>query len=317
MADTPKLTLPLIAAEQALKHVTHNEALAALDTLVQMVVEELDLATPPVSPTAGQSWGVGSSATGDWAGQDGDIASWTDSGWRFATPSEGWLVWNKDTDAAWVYGSSAWTAFTGATQNLEMLGVNTTADATNKFAVRANSVLLNGLEVAASGTGNMQVALNKETLSDTASFVFQTGYSGRAEIGLVGDDEFVFKVSPDGSSFSTGITIDKDNGFVTLNQMFGTVPSFPAITSAELTVTTSYAVPAPETGVTDTVDTITGGFDGALLVLTGTSGNTLTFSDGAGNLKLGAARILSDFEDSLMLIKRGSDWIELAYASNS
>jgi len=34
MPSTPHLALPLLAAAQAQKHVTHNEALAALDALV-------------------------------------------------------------------------------------------------------------------------------------------------------------------------------------------------------------------------------------------------------------------------------------------
>lgn len=316
MSDTPKLALPLIAAEQALKHITHNEALVALDTLVQMAVEELELVTPPGSPATGQSWSVGLSATGDWSGQDGDIATWTEAGWRFLTPLEGWTLWDKDTATPYVYLSGDWVQFTGAIQNIPMLGINTTADATNKLAVRTNAVLFAGLEAAASGSGDMRVALNKEMVGDTASFVFQTGYSGRAEIGLVANDDFVFKVSADGSNFVPGLSINKDNGFVTFNQLYGSEPSFPAIVSGELTVTTSYAVPAPESGSSDTVDTISGGFDGAVLVLTGSSGNVLTFSDSVGNLKLGSARVLDSFEDSLLLIKRGSDWIELAYANN-
>lgn len=313
------MSLPLIAGEQALKHITHNEALATLDMLVQLSVEQRDLVTPPGSPTEGQTFGIGSSATGDWLGRDGSLATWTTAGWRFAVPQEGWLLWDKNTGGAFVYLAGDWSGWEGtftALQNLSMLGVNTTADATNKLAVRTNAVLMTALDVASSGTGDMRVALNKETDSDTAGFVFQSGYSARAEIGLVGDTDFAFKVSPDGSAFYTGISIDKDNGFVTFGQMFGSAPSFPTIASGVLTAATSYCVPAPESGVTDTIDTISGGFDGAVLMLTGTAGVTLTFADGAGNLKLGGARVLNNFEDSLLLVQRGSDWIELSYANN-
>ena len=38
MPDTPNLALPLIAAAQAQKHVTHNDALLALDALLQCAV---------------------------------------------------------------------------------------------------------------------------------------------------------------------------------------------------------------------------------------------------------------------------------------
>ncbi len=319
MADTPRLDLPLIAGEQALKHVTHNEALAALDAIVHLSVEELAVTSPPGSPSEGMAYDVGPSATGDWSGEDGKIAVWSESGWRFMQPAEGWILWDKDSAGFFVYLSSTWTELPStmsAVQNLDLLGVNTTADATNKFAVRTNAILLTALEIAAAGTGDMRAVLNKEAAGNAASFVFQSAYSGRAEIGLIGDNDFAFKVSPDGSAFETGITIDKDNGYVTLNKVFGSEPSFPTIAGGVLDISTSYCVPAPETGVADTVDTISGGFDGAILVITGTSSVTLTFSDGVGNLKLGGSRVLDNFEDSLLLVQRGGDWIELAYANN-
>ena len=319
MTDTARLQMPLIAPEQAQKHTTHNEAIQTLDNLVQLVVEQLDATTPPGSPIVGKSYTIGVAATGTWVGQDGDIASFTDGGWRFITPGEGWLLWDANTQAAYVHLGGSWSKLSNSItslQDLTLLGINSTADANNKLAVRSNGVLFNALEVGSGGDGDVRFSLNRETISDTASLVFQSGFSGRAELGIVGSDDFVIKVSPDGSTFHTGIIINKDNGFVTLNKMFGTSPSTPSVLAGVLTVETSYAVPTPETGLADTIDTINGGFDGAILVLSGTVGNTLTFSDGTGNLKLGASRVLDNFEDSLMLMKRGADWIELSFADN-
>lgn len=51
-----RLALPFLQPGQAQKHVTHNEALARLDLLVQLVVQDFDATTPPVSPQAGQIW---------------------------------------------------------------------------------------------------------------------------------------------------------------------------------------------------------------------------------------------------------------------
>ena len=53
MPDTHSLKLPLLVAEQAQKHVTHNEALRALDAMVQLAVKDRDLATPPGAPSDG------------------------------------------------------------------------------------------------------------------------------------------------------------------------------------------------------------------------------------------------------------------------
>ena len=56
MTDTANLGLPCIEAAQAQKHVTHNEALRMLDTLVQLAVLDRDLTAPPGSPSEGQRW---------------------------------------------------------------------------------------------------------------------------------------------------------------------------------------------------------------------------------------------------------------------
>lgn len=84
------------------------------------------------------------------------------------------------------------------------------ADTTNRLSANTPAVLFNR------ETDDIQVKLNKEAAGDTASFLFQTGFSGRAEIGLVGDDNFQFKTSPDGSAFTTGITISATTAGVSI-----------------------------------------------------------------------------------------------------
>src|SRR4029078_12079878 len=56
MTTPPHLALPLIAAAQAQKHVTHNEALLAVDTLLHCAVKDKDLAAPPASPAEGDRY---------------------------------------------------------------------------------------------------------------------------------------------------------------------------------------------------------------------------------------------------------------------
>ncbi len=88
------------------------------------------------------------------------------------------------------------------------LGINATADTTNRLAVASPASLFNH-----DGAGH-QVKVNKNAATDTASFLFQDGFSGRAEIGLAGDDDFHFKVSSDGSTWHDGIKIDRTTGRV-------------------------------------------------------------------------------------------------------
>ena len=54
--------------------------------------------------------------------------------------------------------------------------------------------------------------LNKNATSDTASFLYQTNWSGRAELGTTGDDSFHLKVSPDGSAWKNALVIDASSG---------------------------------------------------------------------------------------------------------
>jgi hypothetical protein len=65
--------------------------------------------------------------------------------------------------------------------------------------------------------------MNKETATDVLSLLLQTGFSGRAEVGLIGDDDLLFKVSPDGSTWHEALRIDKDNGELTLPKRASTL----------------------------------------------------------------------------------------------
>ena len=80
-------------AAQAQKHVTHNEAVRALDAIVQLMVLDKDLTSPPGSPADGARYIVAASPTGAWAGQAGKIAAYQDGAWAFYAPREGWLAW--------------------------------------------------------------------------------------------------------------------------------------------------------------------------------------------------------------------------------
>lgn len=105
MASTPNLDLTLVAAAQAQKHVTVNEALRALDAVVHLSVIDRDLTTPPGSPTDGDRYIVGTSSTGDWSGEDGNIAVYESTAWVFYTPSDGWTCWVEDEQITLLYNS--------------------------------------------------------------------------------------------------------------------------------------------------------------------------------------------------------------------
>ena len=219
MTDTtPKLHLPLIAAQQAQKHVTHNEALTTLDALVQASVKDRDLNAPPASPVEGDIYIVAASASGDWAGHEGELAEFRNGGWVFHAPREGWRVWVEDEDKLLAFDAAAWVNVTGGVQSLNpadggKVGINTTADATNRLAVKSDAVLFSHDDVTP-GNGSVQFKINKAAQDKTASLLFQDDWSGRAEVGLIGNDDFTFKVSADGATWHVGIVIDGGSGAV-------------------------------------------------------------------------------------------------------
>lgn len=205
MSDSQILSLPYILPAQAQKHVTHNEAIKALDVLVQLSVLNRDQTTPPAAPSEGDRHLVAAGASGIWVGQDNNLAAYLGGAWVFFTAGLGWQAYVQAEALVFTYDGSGWNI---ALQNLPFLGINTTADTTNRLAVAADATLLSH------AGGGHQLKINKNAAPDTASLLFQSGWSGRAEMGLAGGDDFSIKVSVDGSSFQTALSIDRSTGAV-------------------------------------------------------------------------------------------------------
>ena len=211
MSDTPLLGLPLLAASQAQKHVTHNEALLKLDALIHLAVMSRGLASPPVAAD-GDRYLVAASPTGAWAGQQGMLALAQGGGWVFITPRRGWRLWVENEGRLLAFDGAQWREPFTITElsNLAKLGVNATADDTNRLAVSSPATLFNH------AGGDHRLKLNKNAAGDTASLVYQTNWSGRAEMGLTGSDDFRINVSSDGAAWKSALVIDRASGAVSL-----------------------------------------------------------------------------------------------------
>ncbi|MDK9698357.1 MAG: DUF2793 domain-containing protein, partial [Siculibacillus sp.] len=215
MSTTSRLGLPLIEAAQAQKHVTHNEALRSLDFLVQAVALDRSLSAPPASPVEGDLHLVAAAPSGAWTGHADDLALRVADGWSFLAPRVGWCVWLVDEHRPVVWTGSAWTPLAEAVGHfgrLTGLGVGTEPDATNRLAVRGPAALFAAETATDGGSGDMRLTIEKEVATDTASLLFQTGWSGRAEIGLTGDDDLALKVSADGSAWIDALRIAAATG---------------------------------------------------------------------------------------------------------
>ena len=199
------LALPYLAAAQAQKHVTHNEALRALDALVQLAVVQTGAETPPESPEEGARYLLGAAPTGVWAGQAGQLALFEAGGWSFFTPKPGWQAWDQGTETALLFDGTAWAPLAPPLPaRLERLGVSTDADATNRLAVAAEATLFTH-----AGAGH-RLTVNKAGPAETASLLFQSNWSGRAELGLAGSDAVSLKISEDGSDWTEALRVAVD-----------------------------------------------------------------------------------------------------------
>ena len=242
MSKTSELRLPLILAEQAQKHVTHNEALRALDALVQLAAKTRDRTAPPAAPAGGDRHIVAAAATGDWAGHDGEIAAWQDGAWAFYPPRAGWRCWVAEEAALFAFDGSDWTVLGGSgdLQTVGFFGLGTTADAESPFAAKLNKALWAAAETSEGGDGSLRYTMSKQAAADVLSLILQSGFSGRAEIGLVGDNDLIVKVSPDGAQWIEALRIDKDdgaalfNGVATIDRSGGALPAPPADTQVHV-----------------------------------------------------------------------------------
>ena len=244
MENTTNLKLPLMIPNQSGKEITHNEALAIIDNILQNGVIDKDLTTAPENPNNNDIYIVGKNATGIWEGKDNQLAFY-DNGWRFIEPREGFIFWVNDEDKLYTYNGTKWvetiaSSGSGSTteelndltdvgitsasqydilqhdgtnfvntkspQQLSMIGINTTANTNNKLSVKSDYVLFD------KNTNNSRVKVNKATSADTASHLFQTNYSGKAEFGLIGNDNFTLKVSNDGETWNNAFVVDSTSG---------------------------------------------------------------------------------------------------------
>ena len=213
---TLKLNLPYILPAQAQKHITHNEALKALDTLIHLSVISDSLTQPAADPTLGDTYLVASNAGQVWLGKDNQIAIFQDGHWEFLSPQIGWQCYIQDLARIKVWNGTAWAVSSADIDvdltNFNQLGINTAADENNKLSVASKGSLFSH------DGSDHRLVINKNVQTDTASLVFQTGYAGRAEFGLTGSDDFTVKVSPDGTSFIEGLKLDAQDGTVTFPQ---------------------------------------------------------------------------------------------------
>ncbi len=106
---TARLGLPMLALAQAQKELTHNEALAIIDILLHPQVEgKADDPAALEERQPGQCWIIGETPVGEWRDLAGQLACWTDSGWRYVGPIAAMRVTDRSNLALWRYENDSW-----------------------------------------------------------------------------------------------------------------------------------------------------------------------------------------------------------------
>ncbi|GLQ34063.1 ribonuclease III [Amylibacter marinus] len=150
MFETNEFGLPLLQASQAQKHVTVNEAITRLDAMVQMRLESISENQPPVSPNEGALYGVAPGAVAAWAGQEGMLAVFSNGGWVFIAPKDGWRAWVIDQSSEMTFLGGVWVSATIGGN--ELLNTGVFGAATRSRIIEVDQVLSAG---AHSDTSNV------------------------------------------------------------------------------------------------------------------------------------------------------------------
>lgn len=160
-------------------------------------------------------------------------------------------------------GSNAWT-IVNPVENVEhaLVGIGTAPDPNNPLSVYGVAALF-------SSAGNFNVTVNKGGSGgnslNTASFIFEDGFSGRGQIGLCGNDNFTFKVSNNGSTWNNGIIIDAATGALTIGNSHTAVSdaNYTALTTdrtigySAITVARTVSLPSSSSFPTGTANELT------------------------------------------------------------
>lgn len=187
MSNSPNLNLTYLAASQAQKHVTVNEALRVLDALCNLTIIDRNLTSPPGSPGEGDCYIVASTGADGWAGHDLEIAFYADSAWQFVTPRNGWKAFIVD-EQQFVYWSTdaspdAWVDMPG--YGGSSVGVSAEG---SLVGTRGEINLVEGNNVAITVTDNSGDGRVDVTLSATAAVDFAT----LSNTATAGDDLLLF-----------------------------------------------------------------------------------------------------------------------------
>lgn len=171
----------------------YNADLKKLDTCVLLSVKKIGDNAPPGSPASGDRYIVGSAPSGDWSGHAGELAAYISAAWVFYSVSEGWLLWNEDTDAVLGFDGTNWINALSLQQASARGGYDTYSATTNRTVIAERAVFCDSsggaFDVtlpAASGAKGIPFHIVKTTTDTNAVTIKSAGGTVQGVAGSTG-----------------------------------------------------------------------------------------------------------------------------------
>ncbi|RIY01256.1 DUF2793 domain-containing protein [Aureimonas flava] len=271
MSRSPRLSLPLLMPQQAQRHLTLNDAFRLLDVLVQTAVVSAERSDEPDAGEEGQLFILPPGATGArWSEMEtGSLALFDNGGFVEIRPVAGQLAYVTDRRSLLLFDGAAWGEGPFARDEWPAIGVNAAPSTGNRLTVAADAELLTH-DARTPGSGDARKIVNKQATARVASVLFQTAFSGRAEIGLLGEDRFAVRVSADGETFRTALKADPASGHLSVAREASPACALDVGGAVRVTAYPKAALPPAGNGSGQIV-----------LVADEAGGAVLAFSDGA------------------------------------
>lgn len=180
---TPRLGLPYVAAGQAQKHVTVNEAFAWLDGLVQTAVVSRTVADQPDEPDDGALYILPAGPTGAvWGDKaEGALMRFEAGGWRRISPGPGHIVWVADEAVVLVFDDD-WRPLPEVLDFAALVAATTPSGGRTRFAVLEEDVTVSGAATATSmvipGRAIVFAVSTRTLTAVTGASAYDCGISG-------------------------------------------------------------------------------------------------------------------------------------------
>lgn len=150
---TSRLSLPELDLDQVSAFLTLNKTIEYLDKIIDLLVIDSGLNTPPISPAINDAYVVGNTPSGNWLGHANDIA-YFQSDWMFISPFRGLRIFQKSNESLLVFDGTEWLAI-GSTDFVTTVGQQTLS---NKTLSGRLDIVTDGSRVGITNSSNPLLA---------------------------------------------------------------------------------------------------------------------------------------------------------------